>query len=107
MLALQLLPWPAALDCDRVRLNHGLAFSLSMTFSENRCPLFGIMLYANRIDDSRLRPAIVASSVGPQASKNCTSCLRAPSSFHLRSRLTMLIKFSSASDRRPLPLSAS
>ncbi len=45
--------------------------------------------YENRIVDSRLRPSTVASSVGPQASKNCTSCLRAPSSFHLRSRLTI------------------
>ena len=36
------------------------------------------------------RPLTVASSVGPHASKNWTSCLRAPSSFHLRSRLTML-----------------
>ncbi len=44
------------------------------------------------MDDSRLRPATVASSVGPQASKNCTSCLRAPSSFHLRSRRTISIK---------------
>ena len=45
--------------------------------------------YENSTDDSRLRPSTVASSVGPQASKNWTSCLRAPSSFHLRSRLTI------------------
>src|SRR6185369_15937728 len=45
--------------------------------------------YENRTVDSRLRPSTVASSVGPQASKNCTSCLRAPSSFHFRSRLTI------------------
>ena len=44
---------------------------------------------ANRIDDSRRRPSRVASSVGPQASNNCTSCLRAASSFHLRSRRTI------------------
>ena len=31
--------------------------------------------YENKIDDSRLRPATVASSVGPQASKNWTSLL--------------------------------
>ena len=47
------------------------------------------MLYANNMDDSRRRPATVASSVGPQASNSCTSCLRAPSSFQLRSRLTI------------------
>ena len=50
------------------------------------------MRYENKIDDSRLRPSTVASSVGPQASNNCTSCLRAPSSFHLRSRLTISIR---------------
>jgi hypothetical protein len=48
--------------------------------------------YENRIEDRRRRPETVASSVGPQASKNCTSCLRAPSSFHLRSRLTISIR---------------
>jgi hypothetical protein len=42
-------PPPAAggtLDHDPIRLNrdHGLAFCLSMIFSENRFPLFGIML---------------------------------------------------------------
>ena len=45
-------------------------------------------------------PSTVASSVGPQASKNCTSCLRAPSSFHLRSRRTISIRLSTASWRR-------
>jgi len=38
-----------------------------MIFSENRFPLFGIMRYENKIDDSRLRPSTVAGSVGPQA----------------------------------------
>ena len=39
---------------------------------------------ANSRDDSWRRPASVASSVGPQASKNCKSCLRAFSSSQLR-----------------------
>src|SRR5262249_18137246 len=60
----------------------------------------------NKIDDSRLRPLTVASSVGPQASKNWTSCLRAPSSFHLRSRLTISSRLSTASWRRPLAFNA-
>src|SRR5271168_5354743 len=68
--------------------------------------LFGIMLYENRIVDNRFRPSTVASSVGPHASKNCTSCLRAPSSFHLRSRLTISSSRLVASVRSPLALSA-
>ena len=45
--------------------------------------------------------AIVISSVGPQASKNWTSCLRAASSFQLRSRRTISRSWSIASSRRP------
>src|SRR5437764_1442174 len=43
--------------------------------TENKSPLSflrrpsSVVRYANRIEDSRLRPATVASSVGPQASK--------------------------------------
>src|SRR5262249_28667826 len=73
-----------------------------------RCaPLPALHAHANRSDDSRLRPATVASSVGPQASNSCTSCLRAPSSFHLRSRRTISISWSSASLRLPLEFKAS
>jgi len=37
---------PARLDQDDVQLNrhHDLSSRMSMIFSENRCPLFGIML---------------------------------------------------------------
>lgn len=46
----------------------------------------GRSVQRNSSEDSLRRPAMVASSIGPQASKNWTSCLRAPSSFQLRSR---------------------
>ena len=40
--------------------------------------------HENRIEDSLRRPWMVSSSLGPQASKNLTSCLRAASSFQSR-----------------------
>ena len=52
-------------------------------------------------------PAMLCSSIGPQASKNCSSCLRAPSSFQARSALMMAIRWSTASSRRSWALSAS
>ena len=50
------------------------------------CPRPRWARQANSSDDSRRRPARVMSSIGPQASKNWTSCLRAASSFQVRSR---------------------
>ena len=44
----------------------------------------GSDLRRKSIEDSRRRPASVASSIGPQASKNWRSCLRAFSSSQLR-----------------------
>ena len=51
-------------------------------------PKLGMQIwsYENSALESRRRPSSVAGSFGPHASKNCTSCLRAASSFHLRSR---------------------
>src|SRR3546814_8367365 len=46
----------------------------------------GRAAHANSSEDNRRRVSMVNGSVGPQASKKVTSCLRAPSSFHLRSR---------------------
>ena len=46
-------------------------------------------------------PGTVMSSFGPQASKNCTSCLRAASSFQARSRRTISSSCSIASSRSP------
>src|SRR3546814_5289023 len=48
----------------------------------------GRAAHANSSEDNRRRFSIVSGSVGPQASKKVTSCLRAPSSLHLRSRRT-------------------
>ena len=44
---------------------------------------------ASRLATIRQARLALDSPSAPQASKNCTSCLRAPSSFHLRSRLTI------------------
>src|SRR5207253_319350 len=84
--------------------DHALYFSMILT--ENRCTLFRDHAYENRIVDSFLRPSTVASSAPPHASNNCTSCLRAPSSFHLRSRLTIVSNWSVASARLPCAFSA-
>ena len=46
-------------------------------------------------------PSTAAGSIRPQASKNCTSCLRAASSFHLRSRLMISSRRSAAASRSP------
>jgi hypothetical protein len=45
------------------------------------------MAQENSSDESLRRAAMVRGSVGPIASNKVTRCLRAPSSFHLRSRL--------------------
>src|SRR5579859_8240927 len=78
--------------CPTLKQSQGalpvVSFSFSHDLVGNRCTLFpDHAAHENRIVDNRLRPSIVASSAPPHASKNCTSCLRAPSSFHLRSRL--------------------
>src|SRR5208283_2634025 len=50
--------------------------------------------------ESFFRALTVAGSIGPQASKNCSNCLRAPSSFQARSRLMMASSSAAASSRR-------
>ena len=63
--------------------------------------------HENSSDDSRRRrAAAVSGSVGPIASKNLTSCLRAACSFHSRSRLTMVKQLVDRPSRSPAPNSA-
>src|SRR5215831_17860513 len=52
------------LDHDPIMLNrdHGLAFCLSMIFSENRFPLFGIMLYWRKTANSNRTPVKVPAA---------------------------------------------
>ena len=57
---------------------HGALLILRTLFAADRCQ--------NQIADSLRRAATDSGSIRPQASKNCNNCLRAASSFHLRSR---------------------
>jgi hypothetical protein len=50
--------------------------------------------------ESFRRALIVAGSTAPQASKNCSNYLRAPSSFQARSRLMISMSSAAASSRR-------
>src|SRR5579885_2737756 len=58
----------------------------------------------NSSDESLRLVLTVAGSAGPQASKNCKSCLRAPSSCQVRSRLMISISSPAASCRLPWAL---
>src|SRR3546814_479185 len=67
----------------------------------------GRAAHANSSEDNRRRVSMVNGSVGPQASKKVTSCLRAPSSFHLRSRWMTSSNALAAASRFPAACSAS
>src|ERR1700730_389073 len=54
--------------------------------------------------ESFRRALIVAGSTAPQASKNCSNCLRAPSSFQARSCLMISMSSAAAASRRPSAL---
>src|SRR5690606_28718892 len=64
----------------------------------------GLPVQENRAVESRRRPLSVAGSLGPQASNNSSSFLRAPSSSQARSRLMMATSASAASSRLPSAL---
>jgi hypothetical protein len=55
--------------------------------------------HENSSEESLRRAMSVASSVMPHASKNCSNCVRAASSFQPRSALMMASRLSAASVR--------